>query len=636
MKRILTLSIVLLSVLSVMAQGSLLSTKSKKAVELYQEALFSNNYQTREALLMDAIKKDKYFVEAYWLLARDYNSREMANEAIALLSGLYEEKFPRQQESYMELAEAYYLSGNYEQAVQTMALCQDMNFIRRREVLEKRYKNALDLFSKPVELSPQRLANVNTQYDNYFPSITADGQIISTTVLVTENADKGQRPHEDIYQSIKVKDQWSNAVALDPPMNTAGNEGSQSFSADGRYMFFVSCDNRNNIGGCDMYYAIRRGRNWSAPINMGDPVNTHYWESNPVLSPTGDELYFTSNRPGGQGEADIWRCKVKILDSGMLQFGVPENLGPSINTAGSEFAPFIHADNQTLYYSSDGIDGLGRRDIYMARRNGNKFVNPVNLGYPINTHGDESGFVVDASGVNAYFASNKLDSTSDRLQIYMIELPHELRPEPMTYFVGRVVDAKSKKPLQARVEIYSLKDNVKHYGSLTDATNGTFTAYLPTMGQYGVSVTRPNYLFYTDAIPDVNEVLQVEMQPFGDGSRTTIQNLFFDFNSDAIMPESFAAIERLYEFLKQNPRIKVTLEGHTDNVGSSSYNLDLSKRRANAVRQALIDKGIKPERIMSIGQGNSSPIATNDTEEGRAQNRRVELIYGQDALLLNQ
>ena len=458
------------------------------------------------------------------------------------------EKFERKSETIMLLAETYYLMGQYDLAVQTLELMTDLNYKRRKDVLSKRFMNALDLYENHVELNPVLLEAVNTEFNNYFPSITADGKMISTTVQVEENTPQGKFSHEDIYQSILFNNVWQNAVALDPPMNTKGNEGSQSFSADGRYMFFVACDNRQNIGGCDMYYAIRRGFNWSAPINMGEPVNTAYWESNPVMSPTGDELYFTSNRPGGLGESDIWRCKVKILDSGMLQFSQPENLGAPINTPGSEFAPFIHADNQTLYYSSNGIDGLGRSDIYMAKRNGKNFTTPVNMGYPINTHGDESGFVVNAAGDKAYFSSNKLDSSSNRQQIYEIDLPTNRRPDAMVYFMGKIVDAKTKKPLQARVEIYQLIDNEKRYESLSDAINGSFTAYLPPNGRYGVSITRPNYLFYTSPIEDMEEVMLVEMQPFKEGNRTVIQNLFFDFNSAEILPESYATIERLYEF----------------------------------------------------------------------------------------
>ena len=160
--------------------------------------------------------------------------------------------------------------------------------------------------------------------------------------------------------------------------------------------------------------------------------------------------------------------------------------------------------------------------------------------------------------------------------------------------------------------------------------NGSFTAYLPPNGHYGVSITRPKYLFYTSPIENLDNVMIVEMQPFKDGNRTVIQNLFFDFNSAEILPESYATIERLYQFLKQNGRMKVTIEGHTDNIGTEKYNLELSKRRADAIRQALIEKGIKEDRIIARGMGRNNPIATNDTEEGRAQNRRVELVYGQE------
>ena len=217
--------------------------------------------------------------------------------------------------------------------------------------------------------------------------------MISTTVLSPKwMGDAPMQYQEDMYVSHWNGSKWSYSEPLPAPMNGYGNEGSQSFSADGRYMFFVQCTNRENIGSCDIWYSIRKGDKWSNPINLGEPANSRYWESNPVMSPTGDMIYFTSNRPEGLGGKDIWCVQVYIDDYGYLKTYNPQPLGKPINTDKDEFAPFIHADNHTLYFSSDGHKGLGGQDIFRSVHNDDgSWSTPENLGYPINTHGDESG-----------------------------------------------------------------------------------------------------------------------------------------------------------------------------------------------------------------------------------------------------
>ena len=237
MRRTLLLFALIIMATSMMAQLTL-TTKSKKAKELFTEAKYSNSFTQREQYLLDAIKKDKYFIEAYWVLADDYNKREKGEQAAELLIIADGEKFERRQETLLYLAETYYLMGKYDLAVQTLEKVTDLNLTRQKNALSKKFMNALYLFENPTEFNPVCLDAVNTEFDNYFPSITADGSMISTTVQVEENTQHGKFSHEDIYQSINFKGEWQKAVPLDAPMNTPRTEGSQSFSADGRYMFF--------------------------------------------------------------------------------------------------------------------------------------------------------------------------------------------------------------------------------------------------------------------------------------------------------------------------------------------------------------------------------------------------------------
>jgi hypothetical protein len=290
----------------------------------------------------------------------------------------------------IRLSKLYYRIGEYQLALDKLNEIKNPYYFSQVALLKPDYEYASSLKANPIDFKPHNLTYVNTIHDDYFPSITADGLMISTTVLSPKwMGDAPMQHQEDMYVSLWNGSKWSYSEPLPAPMNGYGNEGSQSFSADGRYMFFVQCSNRENIGSCDIWYSIRKGNKWSNPINLGEPANSRYWESNPVMSPTGDMIYFTSNRPEGLGGKDIWCVQVYIDDYGYLKTYNPQPLGKPINTDKDEFAPFMHADNHTLYFSSDGHKGLGGQDIFRSvRSDDGSWSIPENLGYPINTHGD--------------------------------------------------------------------------------------------------------------------------------------------------------------------------------------------------------------------------------------------------------
>jgi outer membrane protein OmpA-like peptidoglycan-associated protein len=350
------------------------------------------------------------------------------------------------------------------------------------------------------------------------------------------------------------------------------------------------------------------------------------------MSPTGDMIYFTSNRPGGLGRKDIWCVQVYIDDYGYLKTYNPQPLGAPINTDKDEFAPFIHADNHTLYFSSDGHKGLGGQDIFRSiRTDDGTWSTPENLGYPINTHGDESGFVINGLGNKAYFSSDQIENRGMKLDIYEIDLPITIQPRTrMVYSPGRVYDIQTGKPLQARVEIFEGATNNRHFESITDAADGSFVAFLPEDPQhstiFALSSQREGYIPYTMSITTPGDSILVGLTRIAKGNSITLNNLYFDYDSDKILPVSYAEIERLMLFLKQNKNIKIKIVGHTDNQGSHAYNIDLSRRRAEALMNALIRKGIAADRLTAEGKGSTQPITTNDTEEGRAKNRRVEIL----------
>lgn len=621
MKKLLAILFVCICVTSIQAQYY--STKSRKAIDLFEQARITYNAAEREALLAKAISKDKNFVEAYWLQAQHALRNDHYDPALQILAQIDRPTFARHCETQAMIAEIYYLSGRYAQAVEKAEAITDGAYMRQKMEMLERFNTALQLYENPVPFDPVNLKTINTRFDDYFPSITADGRMISTTVLVDETPYYNQ---EDLYWSRRQDDgTWQIARPLSAPMNTDQNEGSQSFSADGRYMFFVACDRKDGVGSCDIYYALRIGNGWSNPICIGAPVNTPYWESNPVLSPAGDELFFVSSRPPCLGGKDIWHCRVEIAENGLLQFSEAANLGAPINTDKDDYAPFIHADNQTLYFASNGHFGLGRSDIFVSRRTADGWSVPQNIGYPINSNGDESGFVVDAAGTKAYFASDRIEQNGQKLDIYEITLPESVRPAPMAFVSGRVFNAVSRHNIDAVVEIFDTDSARKIYESISDRHLGEFTAYLPVDGHFGINVHRKGFLFYSGNIASTNDSLLIALQPAKPGTKIVLHNLFFAFNSAEIEPQSTTEIAHLLHFMRQNPKVRIEIVGHTDNIGTETYNLQLSQARADALRRALIDQNIAAERIAASGRGSSEPVADNTTEAGRAANRRVEI-----------
>ena len=607
--------------------------KSKRAIKLYQEAKSTQYPSDKISLLNLAIEKEPLFVEAYWELSKIYQHLDSTDAAIRVLQTADQLSTAMPEETKIRLSQLYFQQGEYQLALNKLNEVKDPYYSSQIALIKPTYEYAAYLKAKPIDFKPRNLTYVNTIHDDYFPSITADGLMISTTVLSPKwMGDAPMQYQEDMYVSHWKGSEWSYSEPLPAPMNGYGNEGSQSFSADGRYMFFVQCSNRENVGSCDIWYSIRKGNKWTSPVNLGEPANSRYWESNPVMSPTGDMIYFTSNRPGGLGRKDLWCVQVYITDDGYLRTYNPQPLGAPINTDKDEFAPFIHADNHTLYFSSDGHKGLGGQDIFRSvRADDGSWSVPENLGYPINTHGDESGFVINGLGNKAYFSSDKLENKNMKLDIYEIDLPITIQPRTrMVYSPGRVYDIKTGKPLQARVEIFEGETNNKHFESISDATDGSFVAFLPENTQhstiFALSSQREGYIPYTMSITTPGDSILVGLTRIASGNSITLNNLYFDYDSDKILPTSNAEIERLALFLKQNKNIKIKIVGHTDNQGSHAYNLDLSRRRAEALMNALIRKGIAADRLTAEGKGSTQPITTNDTEDGRAQNRRVEIL----------
>ncbi|TFH48977.1 MAG: flagellar motor protein MotB, partial [Bacteroidia bacterium] len=436
----------------------------------------------------------------------------------------------------------------------------------------------------------------------------------------------GRDRQEDFYISRWSDGYWGTAKNAGAPLNTAGNEGAQSISSDGRSMYFTACDRNDGHGRCDIYYSVFDGKRWSPGINVGSPVNSQYWESQPSINANGKMLFFVSNRPGGMGGMDIWYSVGKTNG----KWNTPVNPGKTINTAGDEFSPFIYFNGKTLYFSSDGRESFGGFDIYSTTLNPDStWTQPVNLGPSVNTASDETGLVIESSGLRAFFSS--VQDKSKGKDIFFIDLPEKVRPEPVSYLKGTVIDKGSGKILEARFELTDLTNRRIVEASRTD-NNGEFFVCLPSGCSYGLNVSADGYMIFSENFDFVKGYSSAEpylktikLNKIRKGEFMRMYNVFFDTDSWKLLESSIPELENLLEFLTVNSTVVVEVGGHTDSDGTEEHNQILSENRARAVREYLVKRGIAPERIFSHGYGESKPVSDNITAAGKRLNRRTEI-----------
>jgi outer membrane protein OmpA-like peptidoglycan-associated protein len=404
------------------------------------------------------------------------------------------------------------------------------------------------------------------------------------------------------------------------------NEGAQNISQDGKWLIFTGCNFPDGAGSCDLYFSYLGKDGWSEPQNLGYPINTAAWESAPSLSPDKRDLYFTSNRLGGFGGSDLYVSHLQPNG----HWSNPENLGPAINTAGDEGSPFIHADNHSLYFTSNGHLGYGGDDLYLSRKDSTgKWGNAINLGYPINSIENEGSLIVAADGQTAYYASDRSDSRGG-LDIYSFQLRKDIRPTRTLWVKGRVYDKKTGEGLPSAVELTDIETG-EIMNLLRTDKEGNYLVTLPVGRNYAFNVNRKGYLFYSDHFalsssqPDSTYQKDIPLQPIEANASIVLKNIFFETGEYQLKPESATELDQVVRLLMDNPSLKIEISGHTDNIGQDKDNLSLSLNRARSVVNYFIEKGIAANRLTYKGYGAQKPIAGNDTEEGRSQNRRTEL-----------
>ena len=618
---------ILFSLLSfeLLAQNS----SNKKAQNFFERAnpfIEKQDYLSAEQVLKSAIEADPSFQNAFITLAGVYNAQKKYAEAkSAYQKAILINKNIAPAVIY-GLAETEFATQEYDKAKQHFEEFLALDSSSDRAKKAKKYLLDCDFaafaIKKPVKYSPTNLGQgVNTTDSEYFPALTADGETLIFTRQVNGN--------EDFWTSQFKNNTWNSATPLSTKINTTKyNEGAQTISPDGKYLFFTGCNRPDGLGRCDIYVSHREGKDWGEPYNVGKPVNSEYWESQPAISPDGRTLYFISNRPGGSGGYDIW--KSTITDD--AKWGPAINLGPEINTPYDENTPFLHADGKTLYFSSDGWPGFGNKDIYYSRMDDNdKFQKPINLGYPINSFENESGLIVSADGNLGMFSSNLKDGFGGQ-DIYSFGIPEIAKPLKISYVKGIVRDKDSKKTIESNVQVIDLKSDKTVFDDYTDPETGQFLAVMPIGGNYLFNVNAEGYMFYSENFElkqgNINKPYQIEVyiERIKQGGNVTLRNIFFDTNKYNLLPASIRELDLLIDFLHKNQTVNIEIQGHTDNVGDDKLNEKLSFNRANAVYEYLVKNEVDAKRLTFKGFGASKPIADNKTEIGRKNNRRTSFV----------
>ena len=497
--------------------------------------------------------------------------------------------------------------------------------IRAAEFRKKTFQFAVDYASNhsnsSYQFTPVNLGDsINTSTSEYYPSIT-----INDSLFVFTRRGTGIR--EDFVEStILPNHEYSKSKIISGSINEEPSKGAINISQDGDWLIFAGNFPSSGFGNFDLYISYQTPQGWSEPINLGSQINTEFWESSPSLSSDKNTLYFSSDRPGGYGGKDLYVSH--RMPNGKWSEAL--NMGPSVNTTGDELAPFIHADNNTLYFTSDGLPGYGGSDLFvMRRKNANEWNAPENLGYPINTIENDGSLFIASNGVDAFYSSDRADSRGG-LDLYRFELRPDIRPARTLYVRGTVFNKKNNKGIPATVELIDNSTGELSSKVQTDE-QGNYLMTLPVGKDYVFNVNRKGYLFYSDNFllsqraPDSTYEKNIPLQPIEVNASIVLKNIFFETNKFQLDPKSQAELDKIIQLLNDNPTLKIEISGYTDNVGKPPDNLSLSNNRAKSVVTYLIGKNIASQRLVAKGYGETKPVADNTTEEGRAKNRRTEL-----------
>ncbi|MCQ2251238.1 MAG: OmpA family protein [Bacteroidales bacterium] len=651
MKKLLSLAAACIMAASAMAQERVCPTiKSKDLEKRYADAyeLMQSNRELGIKYLVELGKAVPEFYPAshviggYYLeKAKDAHIRfqqklAMENSTTAIqylrLSHKHCPQYDSSRAAFM-LGECYFLNHKYEDSrryfeeflgAEACAKSCVSAAKRRLEMINEYFY----IISNPIKFDSQILRNVSTKDDEFLPLISHDGSILLYSHrYMKRGGDYQEELMESHLEGVdSLGELFTPGVRMPYPFNTGKTQGGASLTIDNRILYITICSHDN----CDIYYSKFQNQEWQPLIKLPNTVNTEYFDGQPSVDPTGNVLYFSSNRPGGYGGYDLYKIQRMHEDS---LWSSPINLGPDINTEFDEKTPFIHCDGKTLYFASNGHGGVGGFDVFHAHlRADNTFGKPINAGYPLNSENDEVAHIVSADGKRIYFSA-KLLSGEGGWDIYCANLDEKSRPGDVLLIKGKVTDEEGKPVADVDVDLTGLRTYETSH-SRTDRKTGEYAVatsvnqdedYMLTMKKkgyfYNVSFISPDSGNYVP--PTIDDVT---IEKIKTGVPIQLENVNFGFNSSQLTEHSKAYLHQLSMFLAEYPRYNVKLLGHTDGIGDEDVNQALSERRCKTVYNFLLMSGIDAKRLSYKALGKTSPTATNATDQGRAQNRRVEMI----------
>jgi len=475
--------------------------------------------------------------------------------------------------------------------------------------------------------------NINSKYEELLPVISPDGN----TLYFVRNFHpdnigyvEGVENQDIWFSELQGDGSWSPAQNMGTPINSVGHNFVSSCMPDGNTLLLgnVYHDDGTLSGGVSETHRTQYG--WCFPEKINIEYYYNYSQfATYFMSNSGKVMLMTLARKIRIGGEDIY---VSFKKNDTL-WSEPLNLGPGINTEGDEMSPYLAADEVTLYFATDGLEGYGSADVYVSKRldsTWTKWSTPVNLGQAINSSGWDAYYYIPASGEYVYFVS--WGDEANNSDIYRIRLPDKMKPNPVVLICGKVVNSKTNQPIEAKIYYETLPDGLEAGIARSHPETGVYKITLPVGKKYGFRAEAEGYISVNDYI-DVTDVTSykeinrdLRLVPIEIGQIIKLNNIFFEFGKYELKNESFPELLRVVRFLNDNPKVKIEINGHTDNVGSDQFNQTLSENRAKSVMDYLIKNNISETRLTYNGYGESKPVATNNTDEGRQLNRRVEFV----------
>jgi outer membrane protein OmpA-like peptidoglycan-associated protein/tetratricopeptide (TPR) repeat protein len=557
----------------------------------------------------------------------------------------------------------YHLKSEWDQAItkyqayKAILKSKQENEIKKTDKRIYECNNGKELSKAPVRVFIDNVgAEVNSSYNDFSPVITTDESVMIFTSrrpggIGGAIAEDINEPFEDLWISYRNGKKWTMAKNMGEPINTPIHDAAVCLSPDGSKLVTFN----GGVGQGDLYISELKGSVWTKPDHLGKAVNSSAHEGSASFSYDGHILYFVSEREGGFGRHDIYYSVIN--EKGKYEKAV--NMGPTINTEFEEDGVFMMPDGKTMYFSSTGHNSTGGYDIFKSTFENGQWTKPVNIGIPINTPDDDLNMAFSGNGRHGYYGSASMKGYGGQ-DIYKItilgpekqpllnaqdqllamaahpisnlktESAIESKGPKMALLKGVITDAKSNEVLEATIDLIDNEKNQLLATFRSNSATGKYLVTLPAGRNYGIAVKKDGYLFHSENfIIDQNADYieynkNVALKKVEVGSVIVLRNIFFDFDKATIKSESAGELDRLIKLLTENPTIKIELGSHTDSKGSDEYNLKLSDNRSKSVVEYLITHGIGAERLTAKGYGETKPIDTNDTDEGRQNNRRTE------------